>query len=158
MFPAGDHVKFGFPLAWSTTTLLWGLVEFRDGYEAAGELDNMLNSVRWPLDYFTKCHVSDTQFYAQVADGYADHAEWTRPESMTTYRPSFSVTDAAPGSDVAGETAAAFAAGSMAFRDTGASMTGISNRFVRFSFNFYSFRFGLCRYTARSRATSVYVR
>ena len=119
LFVAGDHVKFGFPLAWTTTTLLWGLVEFRTGYEAAGELDNMLDSVRWPLDYFIKCHVSDNLFYGQVADGYADHAEWTRPESMTTYRPSFAISDQQPGSDLAGETAAALAAGSIAFQDTG---------------------------------------
>ena len=40
---------------------------------------------------------------------------------MTTYRPSFAITDQAPGSDLAGETAAAFAAGSMAFQETDAT-------------------------------------
>ena len=67
MYPsAGDHVKFGFPLAWTTSTLAWGLVEFRDAYVSAGQLDFMLDSIKWPLDYFIKCHVSDTQFYGQV--------------------------------------------------------------------------------------------
>ena len=64
--PAGDHVKFGFPLAWTTSTLAWGLVEFRDAYSSTGQLDIMLDSIKWPLDYFIKCHVSDTQFYGQV--------------------------------------------------------------------------------------------
>ena len=56
---AGDHVKFGFPLAWTTSTLAWGLVEFRDAYVSAGQLDFMLDSIKWPLDYFIKCHVSE---------------------------------------------------------------------------------------------------
>ena len=58
-------------------------------------------------------------FNVQVADGYADHAFWGRPEHMTMDRPSFSLGSGNPGSDLAGETAAALAAASMAFRDTG---------------------------------------
>ena len=30
-FDAGDHVKFGFPMAFTTTMLAWGAVEYRDG-------------------------------------------------------------------------------------------------------------------------------
>ena len=37
-FDAGDHVKFGFPMAFSTTMLAWGAVEYRDGYAASGQL------------------------------------------------------------------------------------------------------------------------
>ena len=57
-------------------------------------------------------------FIAQVGDRFLDDNEWTRPENMTTDRPSYLVNDSAPGSDLTGETAAALAAGSMAFRDT----------------------------------------
>ena len=64
---AGDYVKFGFPMASATTVLLWGLIEFRDAYSRAGELDNMLNSVRWPLDYFLKAKTGTNEFYAQVS-------------------------------------------------------------------------------------------
>jgi endoglucanase len=39
---AGDFVKFGFPMAWSTTTLAWGLLEYWDAYDKAGELKNMM--------------------------------------------------------------------------------------------------------------------
>ena len=53
-------------MSWSTTVLVWGLIEFRDAYVSAGQLDFMLDSIKWPLDYFIKCHVSDTQFYGQV--------------------------------------------------------------------------------------------
>jgi len=59
-------VKYGFPLAFTTTTLAWGILEFGDGYRAAGEFDNVLDSIRWPLDYFIKCHVRTNLFYGQV--------------------------------------------------------------------------------------------
>jgi len=29
-YDAGDHVKFGFPMASSATMLAWGLLEYRD--------------------------------------------------------------------------------------------------------------------------------
>ncbi|RUS91059.1 hypothetical protein EGW08_001187, partial [Elysia chlorotica] len=51
-YDAGDHVKFGLPMASSTTLLTWSLVQFKDGYQRAGQLDAMYDSVRWPLDYF----------------------------------------------------------------------------------------------------------
>ena len=59
-------MKFGFPMAWSVTTLAWGVYAFRNSYVQAGQLDIVLDSLRWPLDYFIKCHVSDNQLYAQV--------------------------------------------------------------------------------------------
>src|SRR5690606_39047688 len=33
-YDAGDHVKFGFPMAFSTTMLAWGAVEYRSAYAA----------------------------------------------------------------------------------------------------------------------------
>ncbi len=52
----------------------------------------------------------------QVGDGHVDHAYWGRPEDMNDYdRPSWAIEIAAPGSDLAGETAAAFAASSMVY-------------------------------------------
>ena len=65
-YDAGDHVKFGFPMAYSTAVLAWGLVEYRDAYQASGELDNMLDCIKWPLDYFIKAHTAKFEFYGQV--------------------------------------------------------------------------------------------
>ena len=53
-------------MAASVTNLAWGLLEFQEGYEKAGELQNMLDSIKWPLDYFMKCHVSPNELYGQV--------------------------------------------------------------------------------------------
>lgn len=63
---AGDHVKFGLPMAYSTTVLLWGLIQFKDAYQKSHQLDYMYDSVKWPLDYFIKAHVSKNEFYVQV--------------------------------------------------------------------------------------------
>lgn len=43
---------------------------------------------------------------------------WARPEKMTIARPVYSVTAGKPGSDVAGETAAALAAASILFKSS----------------------------------------
>lgn len=51
---AGDNVKFGFPMAASTTLLAWGFIRFHDGYTSAGKVGQMYDSLKWPLDYFLK--------------------------------------------------------------------------------------------------------
>ncbi|KAK7471380.1 hypothetical protein BaRGS_00035986 [Batillaria attramentaria] len=120
-YDAGDYVKFNFPMAWATVVLEWGLLEFKDAYEASGQLDWMYECVKWPLDYLLKCHVADDVLYAQVGDGGKDHGSWGRPEDMTMQRPAFKIDASNPGSDLAMETAAAFAAGSMVFKERNAT-------------------------------------
>lgn len=51
----------------------------------------------------------------QVGNPYSDHECWQRPEEMDTPRTAYKVDASQPGSDVAGETAAALAAASLAF-------------------------------------------
>ncbi len=51
-FDAGDHVKFGFPMAFSTTMLAWGAVDYRDAYAASGQLGTFLNNLRVPNEPF----------------------------------------------------------------------------------------------------------
>ncbi|XP_077868528.1 uncharacterized protein LOC100375334 [Saccoglossus kowalevskii] len=116
-YDAGDHVKFGFPMAYTTTVLTWGLLRYKDAYEAAGELENMYNIIKWATDYFIKAHPTPNELYMQVGDGRIDHSYWIRPEDMTMERPPFIVNSSNPGSDVAGETAAAFAAASIVFQE-----------------------------------------
>jgi hypothetical protein len=52
----------------------------------------------------------------QVGDGDSDHLCWERAEDMSTPRTAFKINMTHPGSEVAGETAAALAAASKAFR------------------------------------------
>src|SRR5690625_6124847 len=57
-FDAGDHVKFGFPMASTATLLAWGGVAYRDAYEQSGQLQHLFNSLRFVHDYFINAHVS----------------------------------------------------------------------------------------------------
>ena len=117
-YDAGDHVKFGLPMAATATMLAWGLVEYRSSYVQTGQLNAALDNLRWATDYFIKAHTAPNELYGQIGTGGADHAWWGPAEVMQMARPSLRVTTACPGSDLAGETAAALAAASIAFRPT----------------------------------------
>jgi len=122
-YDAGDHVKFGLPMASSAHLLAWSLVNFKEGYSAAGQLDQMYSMIKWPLDYFMKGW-NGNRFIAQVGDGNADHAYWGPPESMNMNRPCKWIDAGTPGSDITGETVAALAAGSIAFQSKDAAYAG----------------------------------
>jgi endoglucanase len=117
-YDAGDHVKFGLPMAASATMLAWGIVEYRSAYVSTGQLNNALDQLKWATDYFIKAHPSANELYGQVGNGGQDHAWWGPAEVMQMARPSYRITTSCPGSDLAGETAAAMAAASIAFRPT----------------------------------------
>ena len=116
-YDAGDHVKFGLPMAESMSLLAWGLVQWKDGYAKAGQLDTIRDAVRWGTDFIMKAHPSPDVYYAQVGNGALDHAEWIAPELMTMNRPAYKLDPTKPGSDAAGGAAAALAAASVAFKD-----------------------------------------
>lgn len=118
-YDAGDHVKFGFPMASSATLLAWGALEYEDAYRTSGQLSHLLNNLRWVNDYFIKAHPSPNVLYGQVGNGQADHAWWGPAETMRMQRPAYKIDASCPGSDLAGETAAAMAAASMLFKRNG---------------------------------------
>lgn len=124
-YDAGDHVKFGLPMASSITLLSWGVIEYREAYEQSGQLDEVLAAIKWGTDYFLKAHETNsnetTALWGQVGNGGTDHAYWGSAESMTMERPAYKVDSNNPGSDLAGETAAALAAASIVFKSTNAN-------------------------------------
>lgn len=63
---AGDFVKFSWTNAYAATVLAWGFLEWSDAYEKAGETQNLLNCIRWPLDYLLKAHTGPNEFVVQV--------------------------------------------------------------------------------------------
>ncbi|RLM86436.1 endoglucanase 22-like [Panicum miliaceum] len=115
-YDAGDHVKFGLPMAFTVTMLSWGAIEFGDDVAAAGEWGHALEAIKWGTDYFVKAHTEPFVYWAEVGDGDTDHYCWQRPEDMTTSRQAYRIDKDNPGSDLAGETAAALAAASIVFR------------------------------------------
>ena len=55
-YDAGDYVKFGFPMAFSTTLLSWGIINYQTAYNDAKQLKQAYMQITWTLDYFVKCH------------------------------------------------------------------------------------------------------
>ncbi|KAH0976580.1 hypothetical protein GBA52_026299 [Prunus armeniaca] len=111
-YDAGDNVKFNFPMAFTTTMLSWGTLEY--GKRMGPQLSDARAAIRWATDYLLKCaRVTPGRLYVGVGDPNVDHKCWERPEDMDTVRSVYSVSQSNPGSDVAGETAAALAAASM---------------------------------------------
>ncbi|KAE8767712.1 cellulase [Hordeum vulgare] len=114
-YDAGDNLKFGLPMAFSTTMLAWSVADF--GKFMGSELPHARAAVRWGADYLLKAATATPgALYVQVGEPGRDHACWERPEDMDTPRSVYRVDANKPGSDVAGETAAALAASSIAFR------------------------------------------
>lgn len=116
-YDAGDHVKFGFPQAAAFTLLAWGALEYRAGYEQAGQWPYLTANLRWAADYFVKAHSAPNELYGQVGNGAADHAWWGPAEVLPMARPSYKIDAFCPGSDLAGETAAALAAISLVLQN-----------------------------------------
>lgn len=115
-YDAGDNVKFGFPMAFTTTLMAWGIIDF--GRSMGPHLAEATRAVRWATDYLLKATAVPGVVYVQVGDASRDHACWERPEDMDTPRAVYKVDHAHPGSDVAAETAAALAAASIVFRSS----------------------------------------
>jgi endoglucanase len=120
-YDAGDHVKFNLPMAYSATMLSWSVYEYKDAFKNSGQLEPLLENIKWATDYFIKCHPEPNVYYYQVGDGNADHAWWGPAEVMPMERPAYKLDKSSPGSAVSAETAAALASASIIFKETDAA-------------------------------------
>lgn len=66
MYDAGDHMKFGFPMAFTATVLSWSILEYGDQMDAVGQLDPAKDSLKWITDYLINAHPSANVLYIQV--------------------------------------------------------------------------------------------
>ena len=122
---AGDNVKFNFPLAFSVVNLAWGGIEYYDAYKASGQLEHLSQNIKWATDYLLNSFANDNPgeyvLYGQVGNGELDH-NWWGPLEVVHYemeRLAYKIDTSCPGSDLAGETAAALASSSILFRNNG---------------------------------------
>jgi endoglucanase len=53
-------------MAASVTQLAWGAITFGGGYDAAGQTDNMVDSLKWATDYFIAAHTGPMTLVGQV--------------------------------------------------------------------------------------------
>lgn len=116
-YDAGDNVKYGFPMAFTVTTLAWAAYFYEPEIKDSGEWNNLLDSIRWGTDYFLKASEQENRLFVQVGDPKQDHACWMRPENMKTARTVLEINQNLPGTEIAAETAAALAASSIVFRN-----------------------------------------
>ncbi|XP_031129866.1 endoglucanase 1-like [Ipomoea triloba] len=134
-YDAGDNVKFGLPMAFTTTLLSWSVIEFGDSMH--NQLNNAKAAIRWGTDYLLKAATATPNtLYVQVGEPNQDHRCWERPEDMDTPRNVYKVSPQNPGSDVAAETAAALAAASIVFKDSDPSY---STKLLRAAMNVFNF-------------------
>ncbi|MEN8905439.1 MAG: glycoside hydrolase family 9 protein [Clostridiales bacterium] len=135
---AGDGVKFGHPMAYAAAQLGWAVYEYRSAFEDSGQLDDILDEIKWATDYFIKAHPSPDEFYYDCGYGESDHSVWAPHELLDylTERKSFKVDPSTPGSDVAGQTAAAFAITSLIFEETDPDYADTCLTHARDLFNF----------------------
>lgn len=64
-YDAGDNIKFGFPMAFTTTMLAWSVIEFGDSMPS-DELRNALVAIRWATDYLLKTISQADRIFVQV--------------------------------------------------------------------------------------------
>ena len=48
---AGDSPTFVLPISSAMTTMAWSGVEFEDGYRSSGQMDDLLNTLKWHADW-----------------------------------------------------------------------------------------------------------
>jgi endoglucanase len=114
---AGDHVQFGLPQTYSSSTIEWAMYEFKDAFIQIGEYDHMMDILRWASDYYLKCTYRDASgeviaFCYQTGEGSIDHNLWAPPELVPIEeipRAAYFATTEAPASDQCAGAAASLA-------------------------------------------------
>ncbi|KAG5123103.1 hypothetical protein AAZX31_11G020900 [Glycine max] len=135
-YDAGDNVKFGWPMAFTTSLLSWAAVEYESEISSVNQLGYLHSAIHWGADFILRAHTSPTTLYTQVGDGNADHNCWERPEDMDTARAVYKIDANSPGTEAAAESAAALAAASIVFKkiDANYSSTLLSKSKSLFDF------------------------
>jgi hypothetical protein len=74
MYDAGDHMKFGFTLAFTGTMLSWSVLEYGGAMGAAKQRDAAMDALGWMMDFLINAHPSDDVLYIQVIL-HSDHPQ-----------------------------------------------------------------------------------
>lgn len=66
MYDAGDHMKFGFPMAFTATVLSWAILEYGGQMKAVDQLEHAQDSLKWITDFLINAHPKENVLYIQV--------------------------------------------------------------------------------------------
>ncbi len=143
-YDAGDYMKYAYPMASSMTLLSWGVNQYESAYRNSGQLDKALEAIKWGTDWLLKAHetsgsgstLQTLRFWGQVGRTNTDHNAWVDDQYIAMPRPAYYIDPTKPGSDLAGEAAAALAAASIIFRSTNAAYAGLLLDHARALFKF----------------------
>ena len=67
MYDAGDHMKFGLPMAYTAKVLSWSILEYGDHMDKVGQLGKAQDSLKWITDFLVNAHPEDNVLYIQVS-------------------------------------------------------------------------------------------
>lgn len=118
-YDAGNYVKATYPLAWSWWEIIWGALEYGNGYDQAEQTKWLDSTLRWGLDWMIRAHPSPNSLAVFVGDSSVDGAYWGGDNSIPSYRPTYMINETSPGTDVAAQTSAMFALASMLYTPMG---------------------------------------
>ena len=141
---AGDHVKFGLPQSYASSTVEWSLYEFKDAFVNIGEINHIRDITKWFSDYYLRCTFMNpagkvVAFCYQVGDGDSDHTFWGPPEIVDRTkitRPGYFATTENPASDQCAGAAASLA---LSYLNDKADSTAYANRCLTTAKALYDF-------------------
>eukprot|EP00884_Botryococcus_braunii_P012540 jgi/Botrbrau1/21287/Bobra.0573s0001.1 len=127
---AAGTVKLTLPIAFSTSMLAWGLLEFPGGYKKSNQTLHAMDTLRWGTDYLMKTFAKDKKrstgttvhynIVYQVGNYSVEKTLWDRPEAYsnkTAKRPAYFVTTKNGTSDLSGQIIGALASTALVFQD-----------------------------------------
>lgn len=84
-YDAGDNIKFGFPMAFTTTIMAWVAIEYEAHLSIAGQLSYVRDAIKWGTDYFLKAHTKPDELYVQVYSALLPDYTHYVTKSVTQY-------------------------------------------------------------------------
>jgi endoglucanase len=108
-------MKYTFPLAYSMTLISWSLIEYELSFNHYGA--NLKEIIREGIRWLVEANSDSNKIYAVVGNHTFEEHFWGRAEDVKGVRQKYYISESKPGSDLAGEVAAAFAAASIVFSD-----------------------------------------
>jgi len=87
------------PMSYAAGQLGWAVYEYRQAFEKAGLLDDILDEIKWATDFFIKAHPEPNVLYYMCGYNDSDHSVWVPHELLdyVTDRKSFVLNPSTPG-------------------------------------------------------------